>query len=200
MTETTIDLIRHGEPVGGRRYRGQLDDPLSDKGWQQMRVAIADHHPWDLITTSPLLRCREFAREIAQRHGIPLHEDDRWKEIGFGCWEGKTSQELIQSQPDILTLFWHDPITHQPQGAEPLTDFQQRIVAAWQDLLNHHTGKHVLLVCHAGTIRMSMQYILDIPLGHVFRVNVANASITRIKIEHNDDEIFPRLMFHGGQL
>ena len=200
MTETTIDLIRHGEPVGGRRYRGQLDDPLSDKGWQQMRAAVADHHPWDVIFTSPLLRCREFARELAQRHGISLQEDDRWKEIGFGCWEGKTSQELIQSQQDILTLFWHDPIKHRPQGAEPLTEFQQRIVAAWQDLLKQHTGKHVLLVCHAGTIRMSMQYILDMPLRHVFRVNVANASITRIKIEHNHNDIFPRLIFHGGQL
>ena len=34
---TTIDLIRHGEPVGGRRYRGgRMDDPLSEKGWAQM--------------------------------------------------------------------------------------------------------------------------------------------------------------------
>jgi alpha-ribazole phosphatase len=146
------------------------------------------------------LRCGEFARELAQRHGIPLFEDDRWKEIGFGCWEGKTSQELRQTQQDILTLFWQDPIKHRPQGAEPLADFQQRIVAAWQDMLSQYAGKHVLLVCHAGTIRMSMQYILDMPLGHVFRINVANASITRIKIEHNDNEIFPRLMFHGGQL
>ena len=200
MTETTIDLIRHGEPVGGRRYRGQLDDPLSEKGWQQMRAAVAEHCPWDVIITSPLLRCREFARALAQRHGIPLHEDDRWKEIGFGCWEGKTSQELIQTQQDILTLFWHDPIKHRPQGAESLTDFQQRIVAAWQDLLNQHAGKHALLVCHAGTIRMSMQYILDMPLRHVFRINVANASITRINIEHNHNDIFPRLIFHGGQL
>ena len=37
MKETTIDLIRHGEPVGGRAYRGHnIDDPLSDKGWQQI--------------------------------------------------------------------------------------------------------------------------------------------------------------------
>jgi len=32
-TTTTIDLLRHGEPVGGKRYRGQIDDPLSEKGW-----------------------------------------------------------------------------------------------------------------------------------------------------------------------
>jgi alpha-ribazole phosphatase/probable phosphoglycerate mutase len=200
MTETIIDLIRHGEPVGGRKYRGQLDDPLSDKGWQQMRAAVGEHRPWDIILSSPLLRCREFATELAQRHGIPLEEDARWREIGFGCWEGKTAQELMQTQKNILTLFWQDPINHRPQGAEPLADFQQRIVSAWQDLLSTHAGKHVLLVCHAGTIRMSMQHILDMPLGHVFRINVANASITRFKVEQHENDHFPRLIFHGGQL
>ena len=200
MSETMIDLIRHGEPVGGRKYRGQLDDPLSDKGWQQMRTAVADHRPWDVIITSPLLRCREFAREIAQRHQLPLVEDARFKEIGFGCWEGKTAQELMQTQQDILTSFWQDPVNHRPEGAEPLADFQQRIIAAWQDLLNEYAGKHILVVCHAGTIRMSMQYILDMPLGHVFRINVANASITRIQIEQHEKQVFPRLIFHGGRL
>ena len=38
---TLIDMIRHGEPVGGRRYRGQIDDPLSEKGWRQMWAAVA---------------------------------------------------------------------------------------------------------------------------------------------------------------
>ena len=40
---TTIDLIRHGEPVGGRKYRGQTDDPLSEKGWEQMWKAVGDY-------------------------------------------------------------------------------------------------------------------------------------------------------------
>lgn len=200
MSETTIDLIRHGEPVGGRRYRGQLDDPLSDKGWQQMRTAVGDHRPWDQILTSPLSRCQAFATELAQRHALPLEVDPRWQEIGFGSWEGKTAQELMATQQDILLSFWQDPVKHRPQGAEPLIDFQQRIVSAWQDLLKAHAGKHVLLVCHAGTIRMSMQYILELPLAHVFRITVANASISRFIVEHDEQNHFPRLIFHGGQL
>ncbi|MEK6748901.1 MAG: histidine phosphatase family protein, partial [Pseudomonadota bacterium] len=41
MHETTVvDMIRHGEPVGGKRYRGHRDDPLSDIGWRQMREAV----------------------------------------------------------------------------------------------------------------------------------------------------------------
>ena len=60
---TLIDLVRHGEPVGGIRYRGQMDDPLSHTGWQEMRKAIGRETPWDAIISSPLLRCRAFAED-----------------------------------------------------------------------------------------------------------------------------------------
>ena len=37
--QTTIDLLRHGEPVGGRMLRGSTDHPLSETGWQQVTDA-----------------------------------------------------------------------------------------------------------------------------------------------------------------
>ena len=40
---TTIDLLRHGEPVGGRMLRGATDHPLSETGWQQMTDAVMRH-------------------------------------------------------------------------------------------------------------------------------------------------------------
>ena len=83
---TTVDLIRHGEPVGGRKYRGQIDDPLSEKGWAQMRNAVGDFCPWQCVISSALLRCAAFAQELAQRHALPLILDERLKEIGFGAW------------------------------------------------------------------------------------------------------------------
>ncbi|MEJ2359907.1 MAG: alpha-ribazole phosphatase [Gammaproteobacteria bacterium] len=197
---TIVDLIRHGEPVGGRKYRGQIDDPLSDKGWRQMREAVGEHRPWQQILTSPLRRCDEFARELARRHQLPVHSDPRWMEIGFGDWEGRTAAELKAEDPDILHRFWRDPIRHRPEGAEPMQDFHDRIKAAWQDLLTSFADQHTLLVCHAGVIRMSMLYLLGIPMQHVFRIQVSNASITRFELEQVDGEWFPRLHFHGGCL
>ena len=70
MTTTFFDLIRHGEPAGGHKYRGHRDDPLSELGWQQMRDAIGQHEQWDHIS-SPLLR-REFARELSEQRNIPV--------------------------------------------------------------------------------------------------------------------------------
>ncbi|HHO59588.1 MAG TPA: histidine phosphatase family protein, partial [Thiotrichales bacterium] len=61
---TCIDVIRHGEPEGGRRYRGHsVDDPLTEKGWLQMRSAVPENPPWQHIISSPLVRCLDFSRE-----------------------------------------------------------------------------------------------------------------------------------------
>lgn len=197
---TTVDMIRHGEPVGGHKYRGQLDDPLSEKGWQQMRAAVGEHCPWDLIVTSPLRRCHAFAEELAQRHGLPLQTEPRLREIGFGAWEGKTATELLAQDDKLLAHFWSDPLHHTPPGAEPLEQFRERVVAAWNELLAQHAGKHLLIVGHAGQIRMVIRHVLDMPLERLFRIQVGNAAITRIQIDGLGEEALPRLVFHDGRL
>lgn len=197
---TTIDLIRHGEPVGGRRYRGQIDDPLSDKGWQQMRSAVADHKPWEHIVSSTLSRCAEFAKELSERHQLPMSLDARFMEIGFGSWEGRTAAELMENDPDTLQRFWSDPINHRPEGAEALTDFRDRIIAAWDETLQQHAGKHILIVGHAGMMRMIIRHVLDMPLDRMFRLQVPNAGITRIQVDGEGEQALPKLVFHAGKL
>lgn len=192
--------MRHGEPVGGNKYRGRTDDSLSDKGWDQMRRAVADHSPWNVIISSPLTRCADFARELAQRHGLPLEIDPRLMELGFGAWEGKTSAELTRSDPDILARFWNDLLAHAPPGSESLTVFYERVVAAWHTILGLHSGEHVLIVAHAGVIRMAISYVLGTPLKNLFRMQVPNAGITRIRVEKDGESDFPQLLFHAGSL
>lgn len=200
MSVTTLDLIRHGEPVGGRKYRGQTDDPLSEKGWLQMRAAVGDHRPWQHIISSPLTRCIAFARELAERHRLDLSVNENLKEIGFGVWEGKTRQQIEQEYPGVLTRFYTDPVNNRPQGAEPLADFKQRVSSVLDDVITEQQGRHVLIVCHAGVMRMAMLHLLGIPLEYAFRIQVGNAGITRFEIEQDQHQQFPRLIFHGGSL
>jgi alpha-ribazole phosphatase/probable phosphoglycerate mutase len=197
---TTIDLIRHGEPVGGNKYRGHLDDPLSEKGWKQMRDAVADHCPWELIVSSSLKRCADFAEELAMRHNLPIEIDPRLMEIGFGDWEGMTAAELQARDPNALHRFWSDPTNNTPPGAETLTEFRERVMAGWRDTVQRHQGKHLLMVGHAGMMRMIIREILDMPLDRMFRIQVPNAGITRITIDHFDNGELPRLHFHAGTL
>ena len=191
---TTIDLLRHGEPVGGRRYRGQLDDPLSERGWQEMRHATSAHTPWQAIISSPLRRCREFAEELGAQLGLPLSIDERLKEVGFGTWEGLTGDMLRQQDDQLLKRFYQDPIKHRPQGAEPLDGFSRRVDEALQEAIAGHLGKHILIVAHAGVIRSALSLTLGLPIGNMYRLSIATASLSRIQI---DDQRPPTVIFVG---
>ncbi len=197
---TVIDLIRHGEPVGGTRYRGHTDDPLSDTGWRQMRASVGDHKPWDRIVSSPLFRCAEFAREVSERHGIPMQTDDRFKEIYFGPWEGKTPDELVAMDRDCLTRFWSDPVNNMPEGAESIAEFEGRVLAGWEDLVREYSGEHLLLVGHGGMMRAILSHVLGMPRAHMFRLSVRYAAISRICIDDYGDSLMPIVKFHAGQL
>ena len=193
---TTLDLMRHGEPVGGRKYRGQVDDPLSEKGWAQMHAAVGETLPWTRIVSSPLVRCRAFAETLSESHGLPLALDDRLKEVGFGDWEGRTAAEIEADAPGTLARFKVDPVNARPAGAEPLAEFHARVSAALDDIVERHEGQHVLLVGHAGVMRMALAWALRIPLEHAYRIEVATASITRLRF----DDGRASLIFHGGTL
>ena len=105
MAETVIDLIRHGEPIGGRRYRGHtIDDPLTERGWSQMWNAVGEYNSWQQIITSPLQRCQVFARALGERHGINVIIEPRFKEVGFGVWEGSTHDEIKIGEPSSTKL------------------------------------------------------------------------------------------------
>lgn len=197
---TMVDMIRHGEPVGGKKYRGQLDDPLSELGWAQMRAAVGEHRPWDAVISSSLSRCAAFAQELAARYDLPLEIDARLMEIGFGDWEGHTAEELQTRDPEALLRFWHDPLHNRPPGAEGLAQFRDRVVAVWNDVLERYAGRHVLIVGHAGVIRMVVRHVLDMPLDRMFRLHVPNAGLTRIRIEGQGEDALPFLVFHAGSL
>ncbi|MBK8161865.1 MAG: alpha-ribazole phosphatase family protein [Gammaproteobacteria bacterium] len=178
-----IDLIRHGEPEGGRRYRGATDDPLTAEGWRQMEAAVAGASPWQRIYTSPLRRCSEFARALGARMEVPVHEDARLQELGYGAWEGLTPEEIRRQDPGQLARFFNDPLAHQPAGAEPLADFQRRVLAGWRDILQACANEQVLLVAHAGTLRAVLGQVLGMPLQNMFRINIGYAARIRIRSE-----------------
>ena len=181
--ETQIDLLRHGEPVGGPRYRGQLDDALSEKGWQQMWRTVEDMAGWQQVVTSPLQRCCSFANALAERRSLPVYEEPRFKEVGFGAWEGYTRSELEALNPGQVSRFLQDPVKNRPPGAEPIEQFTGRVRAGFEDLLARFAGQSVLVVAHAGVIRAIMAHILEVPPSRMYRIHVDNAGLSRIRTD-----------------
>lgn len=193
-----IDLLRHGEPLGGPRYRGQRDDPLSGRGWLQMHRAVATRGPWQRIHSSPLRRCRAFAERLARHRSVPLYIDAAMTEIDFGRWEGRTAAALMRREAEALGRFWRDPVTHTPHGGESLPAFRARIVAAWQALLAELPREgQILMISHGGTIRILLHHILDIPLLRLQQIEIPYACLTRLHIDWHDGKANVRLAAHG---
>lgn len=182
MADTLIDFLRHGEPVGGRRYRGDgVDDPLSETGWQQMWDAVGDHRPWQRVVSSSMCRCREFAAALTERHAMALTIDARFREIGQGAWEGRSPSEIIAVDEAQYRAFYANPQRNRPPGAEPLDTFGARVAAALTDLLHDHAGEHTLVIAHAGVIRAALGFVLQAEPVAWYRVRVDNASFTRFR-------------------
>ena len=182
MKETLIDLIRHGEPEGGSRYRGNaIDDPLSEKGWEQMWSAVGEHSPWDQVISSPLVRCSAFAKAVSDKYDIPMQIVKNLKEIGFGSWEGKTRDEVKQSNQEEYDAFYRDPINARPQGAENLDDFVLRVTQAYEKIIIEHRGKHCLIVAHAGVNRALVAHALQAGPAAIYRMDMSNGGLSRIR-------------------
>jgi alpha-ribazole phosphatase/probable phosphoglycerate mutase len=196
---TVVDLLRHGEPEGGQMFRGSVDDPLSPRGWDQMRAAVGDYREWETVISSPLIRCAAFARELAARLDRPLEVVDDFGEISFGVWEGRSVAEVHDADPLALARFWREPVAHPIPGGEPVEAFDRRIGRAWDQLMRRHQGRHVLLIAHGGTIRMVLRRLLEMPIRRIWRIEVPFAALSRIR-QHRDPEADPHLVFHNGRL
>lgn len=198
---TLVDLLRHGMPVGGKRYRGSVDDPLAEEGWNQMWSAVGRYRDWDVVVTSPLRRCAEFAQALAEQYGLPLERESRLREISFGDWEGRTVTDILDDDPAQIERYWADPLNNTPPNGESLRDFNDRTVAAWDDLVDRHHGKRVLVVAHGGVMRMLLTHALGMPVSAVLRWEVPNASISRVRVQPDiNGRLFPSLVFHAGRV
>ena len=179
---TIVDLLRHGEPVGGRAYRGnRIDDPLSESGWQQMRSWLDSDVAWQRVVTSPLRRCKDFAEEVVTKYNLPIQVVQDLKEVGFGSWEGKSPEEIQSLYPEAYQVFYNDPVKKRPEGAEPLEDFFKRVNDAYSAVIAQYPGEHILLVTHAGVIRAVIANMLKAPIASMYQLRIDYAGLSRIR-------------------
>jgi alpha-ribazole phosphatase/probable phosphoglycerate mutase len=197
MSETIVDLLRHGEVAGGHLLRGRrTDQPLSELGWRQLRERAGSGVAWQRIISSPLRRCREFAEETARRLELPLEVMDGLAELDFGAWDGLPMERLWSEHGEAAMGFLSDPTSHTPPDGEPIEDFRERVLSAWSGLLQRYAGEHLLVVAHGGVNRLILSHILGMPLAAMFRVEVPHACLSRVRADGNGG----RLVYHGGEL
>lgn len=183
-----IALLRHGEVKGGACFRGSTDDPITPQGRSQMWNTINRNPNWQQIISSPMIRCADFAQRLAQRDSIPLRLDERLREIDFGAWEGRTSAALMAEEPEALRQFWKDPVANRPPGGEPLIDFQERVLNAWQETIRNFPCQRILWITHGGVIRIILCKVLKKPIAQLLQTEIRHAAIYQIRISNSGGE------------
>ena len=164
----TLYFVRHGETDWNavRRYQGQTDVPLNDKGRRQaarnggiLRDLVGRRTDVDFVA-SPMLRAAETMSIIRREMGLvpdDFPRDDRLKEIHFGHWEGRIWDVLCDEDPIAFQARRTDPFNWRPIGGESYADLAQR-VRGWLAEIDRDT----VVVSHGGVSRVVRGHILSL--------------------------------------
>lgn len=176
-----IDLLRHGKTTAGSAYIGSTDVALTAQGMAQMQhsvdQALADGKHWDLIVSSPLIRCAHFAQSLATELKLELVIEKELAEYHFGDWEGDTALQVMDKYPGKLEAFWQDPVNNVPHNAEDLIAFSQRIDQLIAALDSEYAGRQLLLICHGGVMRYLLSKAAQQPINAMLNYPVEHGQL-----------------------
>jgi alpha-ribazole phosphatase len=184
MSETVFTLIRHPEPAVSGICYGSLDVPLSAAGLQHAR-SIADAlagEPFAAIYTSPLRRCAETARMLAEGRKCPLETVDALRELDFGCFEGRSFDDLARDYPEVYRLWMESPTEVEFPGGESFARMRERVLGAIRELRARHAGQHAALVAHGGVIRVVLAEAEGLDPRRIFEIELPYGSIRHVAL------------------
>ena len=153
-----ICLLRHGRTPGNERraYIGRTDEPLSDKGKEELLGHRGLYPAVEAVYSSPLRRCRETAELLYPN--VPLYVEEAFREYDFGLFEGKTHEELMA---DALYREWIDANGNSPiPGGEDGEAFRVRCVKGFEKAVAQVFEKKfesVAILTHGGVIMSLME-------------------------------------------
>ncbi|MFF5715389.1 bifunctional RNase H/acid phosphatase [Streptomyces buecherae] len=184
---TTFVLLRHGETAltPRKRFSGSTgsDPELSPVGLRQAEhaaAALAARGTIEAVVTSPLRRCRQTARAVADRLGLDVQVDAGLRETDFGAWEGLTFAEVRERYPADLTTWLDSPKAAPTGGGESFATVADRVAAARDALIGQHPGRTVLVVTHVTPIKTLVRLALGAPPESLFRMELSAASLSAV--------------------
>lgn len=194
-------MIRHGETEGAeiRRYKGTLDVPLSEKGMKQVErvsehilklmstiqkegdaLPVSERNP-AAVYSSDLSRALKSAEIIARPHSLSPIVVPSLRERNFGLWEGMSFEEIKDKYPEEFKAWAGNPLEFSPVNGESTLEVRDRVMDAFEKIVQAHPGGRVAIVAHGGVNRIILCHILGIPLENIFRVEQDFAALNIIE-------------------
>jgi alpha-ribazole phosphatase len=180
-----LSVLRHGATPLSGRFCGRLDPELTVKGWEEMRHRCSGRK-WDIIISSPARRCAAFAAELAPGHII----DDGFAELDFGVWDGRSSEELWEENPEALKRFWEDPDASPPPGGERWSAMMRRVeeaVTRFVITASARRAENLLLVTHAGVMRVLLERYVSVPLAATWNISLPTGAMLEFDLFEDDE-------------
>jgi probable phosphoglycerate mutase len=190
MTAAAVGLIfaRHGRTAWNLagRYQGRSDPPLSPEGEADAETvarSLSEDRPVAIVA-SPSRRTMMTARIVGNRLGLSrIQVDGRLLEVAYGAWEGLTQAEIKARWPEQLRVWKRTPEAMQFPGGETLEQARARLRAfARESTALDDTGGPVLVVSHAGMIRLTILEARRAPLSDFRRVDVDHGGVHRFRL------------------
>jgi probable phosphoglycerate mutase len=178
-----IYVARHGETDWNRegRYQGQRESQLTDLGIAQagfLAAGLAKEAPIRRVIASPLARCVETARPIAEIFGVSIETDPDLIEIAHGTWEGRLRTEIERDDPEMMRAWRETPNVVRFEGGESLADVDRR----WRAFL-HRLGDadRTVIVTHDVIVRLAILAATGRGLAQLWEPRVVNAGYARFR-------------------
>jgi len=116
---------------------------------------------------------------------MPVHVDERLREINFGQWEGLTTPEIEERFPEVAADWRANDGFHQFTDGETYVQMGERVVAALDEIVRAHPGETVLVVLHGGPIRGVLAHAAGISYGEQRRLrqHLANCDVVKVAVE-----------------
>lgn len=150
----TLVLTRHGltDRSTPEQHIGQkIDVSINDGGRRQAELLAKRLAPvaFDRVLTSPLFRARETAAIVAR--DATVEADPRLREMDYGAWEGRTYEEIAESDGDYRRRWEAQPDINPCPGGESGDDVAARCRSFLADLLDEHRAWHAKASFRAAT-------------------------------------------------
>jgi len=176
-------LVRHGNTTlnSSERFWGATDVELSTEGIiqaEKLRDRLATEKI-DVAYASKLSRTRRTAEIIVSKHHIDITTYAELNEINFGVIEGLTFEEISERHPDVAEVLSKWAIRPKFPGGESLDELDKRVEKFLKRLRKHQPEQTILIMSHAGTLRLMICNLLGIGLEHWrnMRLNLASVSV-----------------------
>ena len=177
-----LALLRHAQTDLHGRFCGHSDPSLSAHGREELPTIIGSLSQIELqaIWSSDLARARETAAPIAKHFGLDYTASHALREMNFGLWEGLTWNQVELQYPDDARA-WAEMFPHyRPPGGESFREFQVRVIEQLEQLANHAEPGCMLIVTHAGFIRIAVSWVLGMPDQRISRIRLDYGALTTL--------------------